>query len=99
MQTTSLIAALAIVLLLKNDFQCVAQEHRLNHFQHKRLINNKLNGNAQIQNFLDCDCANITCDQLSFNREEIKCKIVCCFDQNAQRRLSHGGNQNDQGQN
>jgi hypothetical protein len=45
MQTTSLVDALAIFLLFKNDFQCDAQQqqqqqqHRLNNLQRERMMN------------------------------------------------------------
>ena len=97
MQTTSLIVALIIVLLFKNDFQCDAQQqqqHRLNHLQRERMMNNKLKGNAPFppEKFLGCDCTNIKCDSLSLAPPpptENRCTFICCFEMNnRERRLN-----------
>ena len=96
MQTTSLVVALTIFLLFKNDFQCDAQQqqqHRLNHLQREQMMNNKLNGNAPfpMQNFLGCDCTNQQCDPLSLAQPPSgnKCTFICCFEMNnRERRLN-----------
>jgi len=94
MQTTSLIVALIFIFLFKNDFQCDAQQqqqHRLNHLQRERMMNNKLKGNAPFQpeNFLGCDCTNIKCDPLSLAPPpptENRCTFICCFEMNNRGR-------------